>query len=94
MGRPSSTTRNARVDFRLSREHKRVIEQAASVAGQSVSDFAIASLVRAARQTIDEATVTRLSMRDREAFLKLIESDAAPRKALKDAAKRYRRRRA
>ena len=94
MATPSSTTRDARVDFRLSREHKRMIEQAATVTGQSVSDFAIANLVRAARQTIDEATVTQLSMRDREVFLKLIESDAAPGKALKDAAKRYRRRRA
>lgn len=94
MAERHSTTRDARLDFRLSREHKRIIEQAATVTGQSLSDFAVASLVRAAQRTIDEATVTRLSMRDRNTFLKLIASDAKPNKALKAAAERYRKRRA
>jgi len=89
-----STTRDARLDFRLSQEHRRMIEQAASVSGQSLSDFAVASLVQAAQQTIDQATVTRLSQRDRDTFLHLIESDARPNKALKTAAGRYRKRRA
>jgi len=71
-----------------------MIEQAASVSGQSLSDFAVASLVQAAQQTIDQATVTRLSQRDRDTFLHLIESDARPNKALKTAAGRYRKRRA
>ena len=71
-----------------------MIEQAATVSGQSLSDFAIANLVRAAQETIDEATVTRLSMRDRDMFLKLIESDAEPKKAMKAAARRYKKRRA
>lgn len=88
------TPRDARLDFRVSREHKRIIEQAATVSGQSLSDFAIANLVQAAQRTLDEATVTRLSMRDRDSFLKLIASDAKPNKALKAAAVRYRKRRA
>jgi len=85
--------RDARLDFRLSQEHKRMIEQAATVTGQSLSDFAVANLVRAAQQTIDEVTVTRLSMRDRDIFIDLIASDAKPNKALKGAADRYRKRR-
>jgi uncharacterized protein (DUF1778 family) len=88
------TTRDARLDFRLSQEHKGMIEQAAAVTGQSLSDFAVANLVQAAQRTVDEATVTRLSMRDRDVFLKLIESVAKPNKALKSAADQYRKRRA
>ncbi len=93
MPTPPTTTRDARLDFRVSREHKRLIEQAARVTGQSLSDFAIANLVQTAQRTIDEATITRLAQRDRDRFLKLIQSDAKPNKALKTAAERYRKRR-
>lgn len=88
------TTRDARVDFRLSQEHKRMIEQAASVTGQSLSDFAVAHLVEAAQRAIESATMAQLSIRDRDTFLGLIESDTKPSKALKDAANRYKNRRA
>ncbi|MHB1155298.1 MAG: type II toxin-antitoxin system TacA family antitoxin [Phycisphaerales bacterium] len=88
-----STTRNARLDFRLSRKHKRIIEQAATATGQSLSDFAVAHLVQAAQRAIDEATVTRLSNRDRDAFLKLLDSNTKPNKALRAAAARYGKRR-
>jgi len=94
MSTQHSPTRNARIDFRLSDDQKRMIEQAATVTGQSLSDFAVANLVQAAQRTIDQATVTRLSMRDRDMFLNLIASDAKPNKALKLAADRYRKRRA
>jgi uncharacterized protein (DUF1778 family) len=84
-----SNTHDARLDFRLTREDKRIIEEAATVTGQSVSDFAVNSLVEAARQAIERAAVTRMSIRDRDTFLRLIESDAEPNHALKDAARRY-----
>lgn len=89
-----STTRAARLDFRLSQDHKRVIEQAAAVSGQSLSDFAVANLVKAAQKAIETATVTELTTRDRDTFLRLIASDATPNKALQDAAARYKNRRA
>ncbi len=94
MGTPASTSRNARLDVRLPREHKRMIEQAAAVTGQSLSDFAVSNLVRAALQTLDDAAVTRLSRRGRDAFLGLLQADAEPNKALNSAAKRYKKRRA
>lgn len=90
----TTTARKARLGFRLSHDQKRMIEQAAAATGQSVSDFAITQLVQAARRTIDEITVTRLSMRDRDILLNLIASEAEPNKALKVAADRYRKRRA
>ena len=87
------TPRDARIECRLSREHKKMIEQAASATGQSVSEFAVANLVEIAQRKITEATVTQLSIRDRDLFMNLIEADAQPNAALTKAAARYKKRR-
>lgn len=84
----------ARLDFRLQSEHKALIERAAGVAGQTVTQFAIATLVKAAHQSIQQASLTELSTRDRDVFLDMLDSSAEPSAALKKAAKRYRSRRA
>ena len=84
----------SRIDFRLQSEHKALIERAASVHGQTVTQFAIAALVKAAHESIQQASLTELSTRDRDVFLQMLDSNAAPNAALKKAAKRYRSRRA
>ena len=84
--------REARLDFRLSSDLKEVIEQAAASLGQSVSDFAVSTLVRQARSVIEQANVTVLSQRDRIRFITLLDdSDARPNAALTRAAKRYKK---
>jgi uncharacterized protein (DUF1778 family) len=83
----------ARIDFRLRSEHKALIERAASVHGQTVTQFAIAALVKAAHESIQQASLTELSVRDRDVFLETIDSNAEPNATLKNAAKRYRSRR-
>lgn len=81
---------DARLNFRLPAELKATIEEAAAHLGQSVSDFAVSTLVQTARQVIREHNVTSLSQRDRDRFLALLdEADAQPNEALKAAAKRY-----
>jgi len=84
----------SRIDFRLQSKHKALIERAASVHGQTVTQFAIAALVKAAHESIQQASLTELSTRDRDVFLQMLDSNAAPNAALKKAAKRYRSRRA
>jgi uncharacterized protein (DUF1778 family) len=80
----------ARLNFRLPVELKTTIEEAAACLGQSVSDFAISSLAQTARSVIERTQVTRLSNRDRDTFMALLDdADARPNKALKAAAKRY-----
>jgi len=91
MGNVSAT--KERLNFRLPREHKRLIERAASSLGQSVTEFAVSNLVRDARRALREEEVTVLSDRDRDLFLSLLESPPKPNEALKRAAKRYRRQR-
>jgi uncharacterized protein (DUF1778 family) len=81
---------DTRLSFRLSAEIKETIEVAATYLGQSVNDFAVSTLAQAARQVIQERDITRLSQRDRDRFLALlddthIEPNAALVRAVKKA---------
>jgi uncharacterized protein (DUF1778 family) len=89
---PSEAKSDARLNFRLPAELKEVIEEAAASMGQSVSDFAISTLVKTARSVIHERMVTELSNRDRDIFIAMLEDKKArPNKALLEAAKRYKK---
>jgi len=84
-------TVSARIDFRVNRELKEVIERAAIVSGQSLTDFAVTALLQSATKVLERQERTRLSDRDRDAFLALLDSKAEPNAALKRAAKRYKK---
>ena len=89
---PKNATRQARLNFRLAAELKELIEAAAAHRGQSVSDFAIATLVQSAHGVIHEQDVTVLSNRDRDIFMALLDdADAKPNEALKKATERYKK---
>jgi uncharacterized protein (DUF1778 family) len=82
---------DARVNVRLPLELKQTIEEAAAALGQSVNEFAVSTIVREARQVLQEARATPLSNRDRDRFLAALNAmDARPNAALKTAARRYR----
>jgi uncharacterized protein (DUF1778 family) len=88
-----TTNSDARINVRLSSDLKQLVEEAAVALGQTVSDFTISTLVREARQVIQDTQFTRLSNRDRDVFLSVLESsDAKPNDALKAAARRYKKR--
>jgi uncharacterized protein (DUF1778 family) len=89
----AATTKNeARLNFRLRPDLKQVIEAAAAQLGQSVSDFAVSTLVRQARQVVQEQSITHLSKRDRDIFLAALDrTDLQPNKKLLAAARRYKR---
>lgn len=81
---------DARINVRLPSALKQTIEEAASALGQTVSEFAISTVVREARQVLHDVQITRLSNRDRDRFLKALDAaDAKPNAALKAAARRY-----
>src|SRR5438874_10550411 len=89
---PSRAANDARFNFRLPSELKAVIEEAAAALGQSVSDFAISTLVQAARSVLRQQSVTELTHRDRDIFLAVLDdADAKPNKILADAARRYKK---
>jgi uncharacterized protein (DUF1778 family) len=85
-----ATPNDARLNFRLPTELKQTIEEAAARMGQSVSDFAVSTLVRTARDVIEQESVTRLSNRDRDAFVSLLDdADVRPNESLAAAARKY-----
>lgn len=82
----------ARINFRLSSELKQTIEAAAAEMGQSVSDFAVSTLVHTARKILHDQQVTRLSERDRQHFVSILDGEKSkPNDALVAAAKRYKK---
>ncbi len=86
------TKNDARLNFRLSGEHKKTIEEAAAEMGQTVSDFAISALLQSAQKILHDQQVTRLSARDRQLFVKMLdEQSTKPNEALVKAAKRYKK---
>jgi uncharacterized protein (DUF1778 family) len=81
---------DARIDFRLSKQAKESIERAAALSGQSVSDFAVSSLLEKAQDILESERVRSLSERDAEAFLRILESTEKPNDALRRAGQRHR----
>lgn len=89
---PSPTEEKTRLNFRLPADLKAVIEEAAATLGQSVSDFAVSTLVQTARSVLLQQHVTELTNRDRDLFLAVLEdSQSKPNKALANAAKKYKK---
>ncbi len=88
----STTNSDARINFRLSSELKKTIEDAAAEMGQSISDFAISTLLQTARKILHDREVTRLSERDRQLFAAMLDDESSnPNAALVKAAKRCKR---
>lgn len=79
-------TGRARVDFRTTPEVKSLIERAAAINGNSVSDFITATVLERSREVIERNETRVISDRDRDIFLSLIDAPAAPNDALRAAA--------
>lgn len=89
----TSALNQARLDFRTTDENKALIEKAAQLIGQTLSTFAVPTLVERAREVINAHTVTEVTARDWETINRLLASDAQPSDRLRRAAARYKERR-
>jgi uncharacterized protein (DUF1778 family) len=86
---------DARIEFRVPSALKEEIERAATAQNRSLTDFATAALAETARRVLDERSRhehVRLSNRDRDRFLAMLDADTPPNKALRSAARKHRRR--
>ena len=61
---PAHIKKKARLSFCLPSDLKTVIEKAAAALGQSVSDFAVSTLVQTAHSVLHQQSVTELTNRD------------------------------
>lgn len=87
-----STVNDARLNFRITGELKKTIEEAAARMGQTVTDFAISILIQASRRVLQDDMATHVSERDRQRFVAIIDNESSePAAALVKAARRYRK---
>lgn len=85
------TTKTERLEMRLSREQRALLERAAALEGQAMASFVRSKLVESAQQVIDRHARTTLSARDFERFLHVLDRQE-PSAALKAAFRRRKRR--
>lgn len=84
--------RSERLEARVSRDQKALFLRAARLQGRSLTAFLVASAQQAAIDTVRAHDALRLTERDRHAFVSALLAPPAPSRALREAAKRYRRR--
>ena len=79
------STKTARLEARIAPEALRAVRRAAELQGRSVSDFVVAAAQEAARRTIEESYLIRLSVEDQARFADLLIDPPAASDALKRA---------
>jgi uncharacterized protein (DUF1778 family) len=83
-------TRAQRLEARVTREQKTLIERAAALQGRTVTDFVLTSVQEAARRAIAEHQQLELSVRDSEAFVDAMLNPKRINARLRDTVRRYR----
>ncbi len=86
------TTRDARLEARVSAAQKNLFQQAATLSGRTLSEFVVASAQDAARRVIAEHESVRLSREEQVAFVQALLNPPEPNARLERAAKAYRQR--
>ena len=81
-----------RLEARITREQKRIIERAAGLRGTSVTEFVVVSAQQAAANTIKDYEMMSLHGESQEAFVSALLNPPTPNAAAKKAAERYRQR--
>jgi uncharacterized protein (DUF1778 family) len=85
----SSKLRDQRLEARVSREQKRLFQQAAELQGRTLTDFVIASVHEAAVRAIETMQTIRLTAAESRAFAEAVLNPREPTDRLKAAARRY-----
>jgi uncharacterized protein (DUF1778 family) len=75
---PARTTRNEKLDLRLTRNHKRTLQAAAAATHRSVSEFVLESALARADEALADRRSFSLSAGQWKAFLAAL--DAPPRR--------------
>jgi uncharacterized protein (DUF1778 family) len=78
-----------RLEARITRGQKRIIERAASLRGTSVTDFVLLAVQQAATETIRDFEMLSLGREASRVFVDALLNPPAPNAALRAAAKRH-----
>lgn len=79
-------SKNARLEARVTLEQKQLMERAANLRGQNLTEFMISVLADAATQTIKDRELIELTQRDRLVFAEVLLNPRPPsERAIADA---------
>ncbi len=84
-----TTAHSTRLDVRLAGEHKKLIQRAAELLGESISAFTVSTLVHEAQQVVERFSSLQLSDRDRDSFLAALDNPPEPNARLRKAARAH-----
>lgn len=88
---PTVTTRTERVEARIAPEALEIVRRAAEIEGRSVSDFLVSAAQEAARRTIEQTQIIRLSVKEQQRFADLLLSPPELPPAMARAAKAHKK---
>ena len=86
----SSNSRDTRIEARLTSSQKALIQRAADIRRQKLSEFVLASAADAARKIIDQHATIRLTREEQVALVETLLDPPAPSARLRRAAQAYR----
>lgn len=86
----SASSKDSRIDLRVTREQKALLEKVASLSGVSLSAYTLLHLLPQAQQDLENQEKLTLSNRDRDLFLSAIANPPELKGKLKSAVVNYR----
>jgi len=81
----STNTSTARLEARISKELHDTLKRAAEIQNRTMTDFIVSAIQEAAKNTIEQTEVLRLSLADQESFVQALLSPPKATPALKRA---------
>ena len=85
--------RDARLEARVSRTQKSLLQRAAALSGRTLSEFVVASAQAAATKVIQDHDTIQLSRAEQTAFVRALLEPPSPSRRLRKAAAAYKKRR-
>ena len=77
------------LEIQISADQKSLIEEAAAISGQPIASFTVSAAIEAARRVVEGDRAIRLSPRDWDRFLYLLDTPPEPNDHLKSAVAHY-----
>ena len=89
---PLPVSKTSRLEARVTEEQKALLQRAAVLAGQSLSEFIVNSAREAALRTISDFELIKLTSQERDTFIATLLNPPAPGARLAQAVKNYKKR--
>ena len=87
---PEEAQTTARLEARLPNDIHALLKRAAEIEGRTLTDFVVSAAREAARRTIEETEIIRLSVQDQRKMAEALLNPPEPTPALKKAFRRRR----